>query len=104
MARTLRPGSRISHYRIVGPLGAGGTGEDYRTQDPELDRGAALKTLPPELVRREDGGADAGIGGEPLHHTAMELVEFRFTADESAVAFVHGVPPTDVALIREASE
>ena len=30
MARTLKPENRISHSRVVGPLGAGGMDEVYR--------------------------------------------------------------------------
>ncbi|HXI02708.1 MAG TPA: protein kinase [Candidatus Saccharimonadales bacterium] len=29
MSRTLQPEDQIAHYRVVGPLGAGGTGEVY---------------------------------------------------------------------------
>ena len=51
---SLKPGQRVAHYEIEGPLGAGGMGEVYRARDTKLERSVAIKVLPREFV--EDRG------------------------------------------------
>ena len=68
MVRTpmpLPPGTRLSHYEIIEPLGAGSMGEIYRARDSRLDRDVAIKILPelvsadPERLRRFETEAKA---------------------------------------------
>ena len=54
MNSSLQPGSSLSHYRVISPLGAGGMGEVYVAQDTSLERAVALKILPPELMKSEE--------------------------------------------------
>jgi serine/threonine protein kinase len=46
--------SAISHYTILGQIGAGGMGVVYKARDSRLDRTVAIKILAP------DSSADAG--------------------------------------------
>src|ERR1700737_2262981 len=93
----LAAGTRLGHYEILGPLGAGGMGEVYRARDSRLQRSVAIKIIPDSADRAaiarfeieahaasslnhphiltiyEFGRADSG--GAPRDYIAMELIE-----------------------------
>ena len=76
----LATGTKLGHYEIVSPLGAGGMGEVYRAHDPQLGRDVAIKVLPasfsldPDRLRRFDQEARAAA---TLNHPNI-LVVYQF--------------------------
>jgi len=49
----LANGARLSHFRIVEPIAAGGMGEVYLAEDEKLRRRVALKVLPEDVLGDE---------------------------------------------------
>ena len=47
----MEPGSKIGHYEILSPLGAGGMGEAYRASDSKLGRDVAINVVPSDVTR-----------------------------------------------------
>ncbi len=111
---SLEPKSRLGHYEIVSPLGAGGMGEVYRARDPKLEREVAIKVLPadfaadPERLARFEREAKAlaalnhpnvatvhGFEKEgDTHFLVMELVE----GEELAERIRRGPIPVEEAV------
>jgi non-specific serine/threonine protein kinase len=109
----VRPGDLISHYRVVGRIGAGGMGVVYHGEDPRLGRPVAIKVLPAGVLdedavarfRREARAASAlnhphictvyDVGDhEGAPFLVLEFLEGETLADRLR----HGPLPVDPAL------
>ena len=91
MSGALHPGSAISHYRVISPLGSGGMGEVYMARDESLERAVALKVLTPDLTRNEDRvrrfvqeAKSASSLSHPHIVTIYEIGQAEPRTDESA--------------------
>src|SRR5215470_16873360 len=50
----LADGTRLGPYQILSAIGAGGMAEVFKARDTRLNRGVAIKVLPPELAADPD--------------------------------------------------
>ncbi len=48
---TISPGTKLGHYEILEPIGAGAMGDVYRAKDTKLRRDVAIKVLPDEFAQ-----------------------------------------------------
>ncbi|HVT03619.1 MAG TPA: protein kinase [Thermoanaerobaculia bacterium] len=95
---SLPPGSVISHYRLVGKIGAGGMGEVYRAEDTTLHRPVAIKVLSAgvlESVDRVRRFVQEARAASALNHpnivTIYEIGQARLELDENTA----GPPSSD---------
>src|SRR6188508_85529 len=93
----LKEGQAISHYRIVSPIASGGMGEVYLAQDEQLQRSAALKVLPSDLLQSKDRlrrfQREARVVSALNHPNILTIFEFGAENDIQFLAseFVKGV-------------
>jgi len=81
----MKPGDILSHYRILGLLGAGGMGEVYRAEDTRLKRPVALKVLTPASIDHADAKerliVEAQAASSLDHPNICTIYEIDETAD-----------------------
>jgi len=96
----LTTGQTLTHYEILGPLGAGGMGEVYRARDTRLDREVAIKVLPEhfadddERLRRFEREAKALAS---LNHPNVAGIHGIDQVDETCFLAMELVPGEDLA-------
>jgi len=61
----LSEGSRLGHYEILEPIGAGGMGEVYRARDPRVGREVAVKISAEHFSERFDREGTSDRSAEP---------------------------------------
>ena len=78
-------GDTLSHYRIIGLLGAGGMGEVYKAEDTRLKRLVAIKLLTPALSEQADAKqrliVEAQAASALDHPNICTIYEIDETAD-----------------------
>ncbi len=95
------PGTVVSHYRLLNPLGTGGMGVVYRAEDIVLGRTVALKFLSPPVIddpKRAELFRDEARNASALNHPNICTI---YEVDEQdgelfiAMEFVEGRPLSD---------
>jgi serine/threonine protein kinase len=109
-------GTTVGHYRITAKLGAGGMGEVFLAEDRRLERKAAIKFLPAEMLvrpeRRQRFLNEARAASALNHPHVCVVYDVGETADGLpfiAMEFVEGQPldavvkqgPLEIARIAE---
>lgn len=96
---SVAPGTRIGHYQILAPIGAGGMGEVYKATDTKLKREVALKVLPaavatdPERLARFQREAEVLASLNHPNIAAIYGVEHEGDTHALAMEFVDGASP-----------
>jgi serine/threonine-protein kinase len=92
-------GSAIGGYRILGPLGVGGTGAVYVAEHPLLGRRVAVKILHPR--RASDGDAVAGFFADCLRARELDHPSVAGIVELSEVSTAAGRLPCVIGELLE---
>jgi serine/threonine-protein kinase len=102
---TLKAGTSIGRYEILGPLGAGGMGEVYRARDAQLKRDVALKVLPEGFATDSDRVArftrEAHVLASLNHPNIAAIYGFEEANDRQALVLELVEGPTLVDRLRD---
>ena len=104
---TLSDGQPLTHYEILGSLGAGGMGEVYRARDTRLEREVAIKRILPSYS--EDDGFvtmfkdEAKIAAQLDHPNIVKVFDFDEVEGDYYIA-MELVRGTDLKRLIEAAD
>lgn len=71
---SLHAGSKLIHYEVLGPLGAGAMREEYRARDTKLGRDSVIKALPPPSACDADARRTSPLLGALEHFTSIRSI------------------------------
>ncbi len=92
---SLKPGQKLSHYRLIEKIGEGGMGVVWKARDEKLRRDVALKVLPADLV------ADPERRRRLVHEARAEAaVDHPYIASVFEVDEADGVVFVAMELVR----
>ncbi len=89
----LAAGTKVSHYKIISKIGAGGMGEVYLAKDTQLGRQVAIKFLPSHLSQDEAARArftrEAKAAAKLDHPNVVQVFEVGEFQDRPFFAMAH---------------
>src|SRR3979411_2885017 len=88
-------GKKLSQYRIIEQIGAGGMGVVYRAHDEQLDRDVAIKVLPPRTLGDETARVrfrQEALSLAKLNHPGIATVHEFSSQDDTDFLVTEYIP------------